>query len=74
MSKEELLQEFKKEVERISKTGDAFEAWNYIIEFAVEHGFSSDDIIEYVPKDSPAWEVKPAFEAAIDTTPGHLVR
>lgn len=74
MNKEELLQEFKKEVERISKTDDGFEAWNYIIEFSKKHGFCSDDIIEYVPKDSPAWMVKPAFEAAIDTTPGHLVR
>ena len=74
MNKEELLQEFKKEVERIFKTNDGFETWNYIVEFAVEHGLCSDDIIEYVPKDSLAWDVKPAFEAAIDTPPRHLVR
>lgn len=76
MSKEELLQEFKKEVEQISKTDDAFEAWNYIVEFAIKHKLRSEDIIEYVPENSPAWDVKPAFETAIDAPPhsGRLIR
>ena len=76
MSKENLLKNFKEEVEKISRTDDAFEAWNYIVKFAIKHKLRSKDIIEYVPKDSPAWYVKPAFETAIDAPPhsGRLIR
>lgn len=73
MNKEQLLTEFKTEIEQICKTDEGFDAWKYIVEFCKTHGLQSSEVKHLIPENCLAWYVIPGFTEAIRAKEGDRI-